>query len=58
MILVVLAQAKKTDERSYGCSSMSFGPFKEPVTSYVRIHVQGKHYFLLFFKSCPFFFFL
>ena len=44
IISVVLAQAKKTDERSYGCS-MCFGPFKEPITSCVRINVQGKHYF-------------
>lgn len=41
VISVVLADVKVSDARSYGCS-MDFGPFKEPVGTYVRIEVQGK----------------
>ena len=41
VISVVLADVELSDARSYGCS-MDFGPFKEPVGTYVKIEVQGK----------------
>ena len=41
VISVVLDDVNVYHARSYGCS-MDFGPFKEPVGTYVRIEVQGK----------------
>ena len=41
VISVVLADVEVSDTRSYGCS-MDFGPFKEPVGTYVKIEVEGK----------------
>ena len=45
MILVVLTHVQESDERTYGCS-ISFGAFKEPIGSSVRIDMQGKNQFV------------